>query len=76
MPETDPQCQLKEKGHFFLFLHKIPVNNNANFNTIFMFIKSRVHKTQTKFRCSHLVLKAINTFRQVINAAITIIFCM
>lgn len=33
--------------HFFL-LHKIPINCDADFNTIFILVKVRVHKLQNK----------------------------
>lgn len=54
--------------------YKIPVNCDADFNTIFIFIKVKVYKTQNNSRWSRLVLKVINVFRQAINAVLTLMF--
>lgn len=62
------------KEQFFLLLHKIPAKCDADFSTIFIFVKGRLHKTQNNSGWSHPVLKVINAFRQAINAAIALIF--
>lgn len=73
-PETRAQCQLKEKEQFVLLLHKIPVNSDADFNAIFIYIKVRVYQMQNNSAWPHLALKLINAFRQAINTAITLMF--